>query len=449
MPQAELARRTGRPTQAINEIANGEKAITPETAIQLEQVVGVPAHIWTSLESEFQLVKARQRDNDSLDREVALASEYPYNELSKQEFVPKTRKRLERVRELRRFFGVASLTFVERLDVYKAAFRTKMTARKLRAVRVAWLRVGALMAGEIEVKPFDRRELKNIVPELRRLTMANAGQLAGELRSIFARSGIAFVLMRHFKSSGVNGATFWLSQDKAVLMMSIPLRAKMLRSSPASWPARKLRAVRVAWLRVGALMAGEIEVKPFDRRELKNIVPELRRLTMANAGQLAGELRSIFARSGIAFVLMRHFKSSGVNGATFWLSQDKAVLMMSIRGRWADIFWFTLFHEVGHILLHGKRAIFVDTDRNQEPDGDWMVQEEEANQFARNTLIPPRAFSRFIETEDFSMDAIREFSESVEIHPGIVVGRLKNDKNLKPYEMNEMRYRYQWADNPK
>lgn len=339
MPQAELARRMGRPTQAVNEIANGVKAITPETAIQLEQVVGVPAHIWTSLESEFQLVKARQRDNDGLDGEISLASEYPYNELSKQGFVPKTQKRLERVRALRRFFGVASLTFVERLDVYKAAFRTKMTARKL-------------------------------------------------------------------------------------------------------------RAVRAAWLRAGVLIAGELDVSPFDRRELKKIVPELRRLTMANTGQLAGELRSIFARSGIAFVLMRHFKGSGVNGATFWLSSDKAVLMMSIRGRWADIFWFTLFHEVGHILLHGKRAIFVDTDRNQEPDGDWMVQEEEANQFARNTLIPPRAFSRFIETEDFSMDAIREFSESVEIHPGIVVGRLKNDEYLEPYELNEMQDRYQWGDDP-
>ena len=333
MPQAELARRMGRPTQAINEIANGEKAITPETAIQLEQVVGVPAHIWTSLESEFQLVKARQRDNDGLDSEVALASEYPYNELSKQGFVPKTRKRLERVRALRRFFGVASLTFVERLDVYKAAFRTKMTARKL-------------------------------------------------------------------------------------------------------------RAVRVAWLRAGANLAGEIEVKPFDRRELKKIVPELRGLTMANASQLAGDLRTIFAQAGVAFVLMPHFTGSGINGATFWLNPDKAVLMMSIRGKWADIFWFTLFHEVAHILLHGKRAIFVDTNCNQEPDGDWKAQEKEADQFARNTLIPARAFSSFIETEDFSMSAIREFADSLNIHSGIVVGRLQNDRLLGRTQLPKMRYRY-------
>ena len=51
--QAELARRMGRPAQAINEIIKGEKTITPETSIQLEKVVGVPAHIWSRLESEF------------------------------------------------------------------------------------------------------------------------------------------------------------------------------------------------------------------------------------------------------------------------------------------------------------------------------------------------------------------------------------------------------------
>jgi HTH-type transcriptional regulator/antitoxin HigA len=62
--QAELARRMRRPAQAINEIVKGRKAITPETALQLEQVLDVPAHIWTGLQAEYQLTRARQRRSD-------------------------------------------------------------------------------------------------------------------------------------------------------------------------------------------------------------------------------------------------------------------------------------------------------------------------------------------------------------------------------------------------
>ena len=58
--QAEVARRMGRPPQAVNEIIKGEKAITPETSIQLEKVLGVPAYIWVGLEAEYRLIRASQ-----------------------------------------------------------------------------------------------------------------------------------------------------------------------------------------------------------------------------------------------------------------------------------------------------------------------------------------------------------------------------------------------------
>jgi HTH-type transcriptional regulator/antitoxin HigA len=59
--QSDLAKRMGRPAQAISEIVKGIKAITPETAIQLEQVLDVPAQLWTNLEAEFRLILAKQR----------------------------------------------------------------------------------------------------------------------------------------------------------------------------------------------------------------------------------------------------------------------------------------------------------------------------------------------------------------------------------------------------
>ena len=57
--QAELARRMGRPVQPINEIVQGKKAITAETALQIEQALGVPAHIFANLEAEYRLTLAR------------------------------------------------------------------------------------------------------------------------------------------------------------------------------------------------------------------------------------------------------------------------------------------------------------------------------------------------------------------------------------------------------
>src|SRR5512135_3788036 len=74
MAQAELARRIGRPVQAVNEIIKGQKAIMPDTAIQLERALDVPAHIWTGLESRYQLVMARIEDKARLKRETAVAS---------------------------------------------------------------------------------------------------------------------------------------------------------------------------------------------------------------------------------------------------------------------------------------------------------------------------------------------------------------------------------------
>ena len=60
MSQAELARRLGRPRQVVNEIIRGKKAITAETALDLEGVLGTPAHIWLGLEQEYRLVLARR-----------------------------------------------------------------------------------------------------------------------------------------------------------------------------------------------------------------------------------------------------------------------------------------------------------------------------------------------------------------------------------------------------
>lgn len=82
LSQADLTRRTGRPVQAVNEIIKGSKSITPDTALQLETVLAVPAHIWTGLENEYQLVLAKQRAAKELAGEKPLMQRFPYKEMA-------------------------------------------------------------------------------------------------------------------------------------------------------------------------------------------------------------------------------------------------------------------------------------------------------------------------------------------------------------------------------
>ena len=60
MTQRELADLMGRPPQAINEIIKGKKAITADTAVQLEEVLGISARLWLNLQTRYDLIVARQ-----------------------------------------------------------------------------------------------------------------------------------------------------------------------------------------------------------------------------------------------------------------------------------------------------------------------------------------------------------------------------------------------------
>jgi HTH-type transcriptional regulator/antitoxin HigA len=165
----------------------------------------------------------------------------------------------------------------------------------------------------------------------------------------------------------------------------------------------------------------------------------LRSLTLKQPGEFRPRLREMMAECGVALVICPHFPKTKAQGATFWLGRDKAVLMITNRGKWADIFWFSLFHEIGHILLHGKKATIL------ELDGDSQ-REEEANRFAADVLIPPRMWKEFLIQGNFYKDSVKRFAEKAGIHPGIVVGRLQKEKVIKPQWLNDLRERVDWQE---
>ena len=179
--QAELARRIGRPTQAINEIIKGEKAIIPATALQLERALDVPAHIWTGLEARYQLIKARSEERKQLQKEAAYLPRTPYKELAELNCVERTRDTERKVRELQRFYGVSSLANLPAVRAYAALFRLGTTKDASAYALAAWLRCAEMRAREAKAGTFDRPALRAALRDIRRLTVKGPDEFVPEL----------------------------------------------------------------------------------------------------------------------------------------------------------------------------------------------------------------------------------------------------------------------------
>lgn len=141
-----------------------------------------------------------------------------------------------------------------------------------------------------------------------------------------------------------------------------------------------------AWLRCGELDAQKINTQAFDKEKLVSSLEQLRRLTTKKEDFPQKQLVEICATFGVAVTFIPYFKNTHVNGATKWLNSDKAMIQLSLRGKYEDIFWFTFFHELAHLLKHGKKEQFVEFENMNGME--LKNKEEEADKFARNTLIP-------------------------------------------------------------
>lgn len=334
LSQADLAERTGRPKKTINEIVKGKAAITPETALQLERVLGISASYWNNLEQFYRSSLARSEEKERLQRHVTWLTKFPVAEMIKRGWISNRTDKVELLQQLLSFFGVASPDAWDEL----------------------W-------------------------------------------------------------SNGKEAAAFRRQKADATNV-----------------------ALTATWLRQGELHGQAVECQPFDATRFKAALNEIRELTSeADVGAAYERARTLCANAGVAFVVVQEFPKLGVFGATRWLSHDKALIQVSLHYKRADQFWFSFFHEVGHILLHGKREIFVESKTEKDRS------EEEADKFAADLLISPSAYTKFISERDFSANAICSFARQLKIAPYIVVGRLQRERWIGFHERNELIVRLDWA----
>jgi HTH-type transcriptional regulator / antitoxin HigA len=204
-----------------------------------------------------------------------------------------------------------------------------------------------------------------------------------------------------------------------------------------------------AWTRAAELQAVDIETQDFDEKRLRNLVNDLRPLTREDIKEAGPEIESLCARVGVAVTWVPELTHTGISGCARWLTERKALIALTLRHKSDDQIWFTFFHEVAHILLHRKRHSFILDNAEKDlsdstVDPQMQRDEEEANRFAADTLIPPDALVQFIRGGTFTSDAICQFADTLAIAPGIVVGRLQREGLLRHSQGNALKRSYDW-----
>ncbi len=322
MSQKEFAVRMNLSEKHVSRLINGQVELTKDVALRLELVFGIPAMFWNNLESIFREKLARIQSEDDLEEDFQIAAKFPYSKIAKLGWVAPTRSKIEKVVNLKVFFGVAKLGVLDQLMIPGIACR----------------RLGQNATSDYHL---------------------------------------------------------------------------------------------AAWSQAAKLESRKIETGKFNADKLKGHVPHIRDMTVLPPDQYLMELRKILAESGVALVCLPHIGGSYLNGASFY-DNDRIVLALSLRGKDADKFWFSLFHEICHILCGHITAA----------NGTTKTQEEDADVFARDTLIPPNEFAKLVIDTPINSDKILAFSKLVNISPGIVVGRLQKEGYVSYDRFNHLKEQY-------
>lgn len=171
-----------------------------------------------------------------------------------------------------------------------------------------------------------------------------------------------------------------------------------------------------AMVQVAVNEALKIDAPEFSRSKFKTAV-EFALTQTNNYNGFFPLIRERFLEAGVILVALPNLNGSKTNGATKKLGKS-VMLMVNDRHQHADSFWFTLMHEVGHVVNNDFGISFTDESGDAEMAAD---------EYARNALIDPGMYQSFKDGGVFTLDAIREFASAIGRDPGIVLGRLQKD----------------------
>lgn len=179
-----------------------------------------------------------------------------------------------------------------------------------------------------------------------------------------------------------------------------------------------------SWLRMGEREAEELEAPKYSKIKFERVLKQIRDLTVLPPQEFEPQLRELCTSAGVKLVFVPAISRAHVSGVARWLNPHSPLIQLSLYGKSNDKFWFTFFHEAAHILLHAGRKtdIFLD-DPGKASQSSQL--EDEANQWARDMLISPAYNYELLKLK--GEEEICDFAAQLNIHPGIVIGRLQHE----------------------
>ena len=331
--QKVFAQRIGYSERHLTGLLSGTMPLNQETAIRLERVTGTPARIWNNLENEYRERLVRLEEKQKLSDCSGFLNAPAIRELLSRGIIEESKgNTTKQVDAVLRFFGVGSIQAL--LDTCKAPRKTAL------------------------------------------------------------RHSVAF------------------------------------ESDPLSL---------ATWLQIGEYEAKKLSCKPYDEARFHNALKTIRKLTVKEPNEFVPEMVRLCADAGIALVFVPEIQGAMVHGATKWLAEDRAMIVLNLRGKKNDIFWFTFFHEAAHILEGKKDALIIEVLGNKAKK---TVREQRADQFAADFLIPSQ-YQTELKTLR-SKAAVSLFANRLGIAPGIVVGRIQHDGVIDFTHLNALKKTFVW-----
>ncbi|MEP7197459.1 MAG: HigA family addiction module antitoxin [Saprospiraceae bacterium] len=318
MGPKEFALRIGKPEKTITAILKGDSSITPDMAVQFENVTKIPAHFWMNHQRSYDEYIAREKRQAVIEQSVAWAKKFPLAEMIKKEWLPQAATIQEKTMAMLAFFGFSNHSAWE--DYY---FKQQL--------KVAF-----------------------------RISLANTNE------------------------------PYAIS----------------------------------AWLRKGELQATELQAKDYSEKNFKEALPELKTVMAKHPANFYNQLQGICLEAGVKVVHTPSLPKAPICGSTRWLN-DTPLIQLTGRYKRNDSFWFTFFHEVGHILLHGKKDIFLEKVEYSDKD---KVKEAEADEFAVKWTLTEKEENEILEVDQLNDEDIRKFASRFNTHPAIIIGRLQYKK---------------------
>lgn len=323
MSQKEFAARMDMSEKHISKLINGDVQLTPETAVRLEMVLGIPAKFWNHLEATYREKIIKAEAENAMDADVEMAKQFPYSEMAKFGWVPETREAKEKVVKLRKYFEVVELSLLGSEQI------TRIACRRL---------------------------------------------------AITEKSDLALM----------------------------------------------------AWAQEAKIQARDIQTAPINIKRLISAMSEIRKMTVLKPNEFCPKIKECLANCGVALVFLPHLKGSFLQGASF-LDGNKIVVGLTARGKDADKFWFSLFHELAHIALGHVGQL----------NGTSEDDERTANKWSGDMLIASKDFETFRRNRDYSERNVLRFAKAQGIAPGIVVGRMQLEGMIQYSMLNHLKEKYE------